>query len=409
MPALALLALAAPRPAATASDDFGPIRAESPPYFNADLAISLDADGSTAIGLTVSVPYTEAQWVRLAEGYAASLEFTVVFEGRGKSRLYGGTWERRIAVPTFEATRSPGATIAERRSFQIPPGKYEVRVSVADRQGEIQSTARSQLDLPDYAKVPVGFAELELGIADSAGTFTPSVTRSFGTEVRRMAARAVLFDRRAGSWPRSYPFRYRILDDGGEVLLEGTQTATLARSGEPCLIRPSNSDLFIGSYTLEVGLAEGRSKWKITRTFSVEESGPPRGREFERMLEPLSYIADSREIDVLRALPASEQVKGWEAFWSRRDPTPETSRNEAMIEFLRRVSYAERHFQGFGPGWRSDMGRIYIRYGPPDQVENRPATTQSTQVEIWYYSQPYRRFVFTDREGFGRYVLISPE
>jgi hypothetical protein len=79
-----------------------------------------------------------------------------------------------------------------------------------------------------------------------------------------------------------------------------------------------------------------------------------------------------------------------------------------MIEFFRRVRYADQHFQGMGTGWRSDMGRIYIKFGAPDQIENRPASTQSPALEIWYFNQPYRRFVFVDREGFGRYVLISP-
>ena len=54
------------------------------------------------------------------------------------------------------------------------------------------------------------------------------------------------------------------------------------------------------------------------------------------------------------------------------------------------------------------MGRIYIRYGPADQIESRAATSDSPQLEIWYYHNPFRRFVFGDREGFGRYTLISP-
>ena len=107
-------------------------------------------------------------------------------------------------------------------------------------------------------------------------------------------------------------------------------------------------------------------------------------------------------------MPADQQAAGWEQFWRRRDPTPDTPRNEALIEFIRRVHHAERQFQGFGPGWRSDMGRIYIRYGAPDQVESRAAGTDSPQLEIWYYHNPFRRFVFGDREGFGRYVLLSP-
>jgi len=54
------------------------------------------------------------------------------------------------------------------------------------------------------------------------------------------------------------------------------------------------------------------------------------------------------------------------------------------------------------------MGRIYIKFGPPDQIETRPATSQTPAFEVWYYNQPYRRLVFEDREGFGRYVLVTP-
>jgi GWxTD domain-containing protein len=182
----------------------------------------------------------------------------------------------------------------------------------------------------------------------------------------------------------------------------------VARSAQPIVVRPDSSNLFLGRYTFEIEMEEGRSRWRVDRSFEVEESGPPRGAEFDRMLEPLSFIASAREIDELKALSPADQTRGWEEFWKRRDPTPETPRNEAMLEFFRRVRYVNQHFQHFGPGWRSDMGRIYIKFGPPDQVDTRPSTTQSPQIEIWYYNQPYRRFVFADREGFGRYVLLQP-
>jgi GWxTD domain-containing protein len=170
-------------------------------------------------------------------------------------------------------------------------------------------------------------------------------------------------------------------------------------------VRPTGGELFLGGYVFEVELAEGKSHWRVERSFDVDESGPPRGKEFDRMLEPLSYIASPQEMDWLRSLPPAQQAQGWEEFWRRRDPTPDTQRNEVQLEFFRRVRYAEHHFQGFGPGWRSDMGRIYIKFGPPDQIENRPQTSTDPQLEIWYYNQPYRRFVFADSEGFGRYLL----
>ena len=54
------------------------------------------------------------------------------------------------------------------------------------------------------------------------------------------------------------------------------------------------------------------------------------------------------------------------------------------------------------------MGRIYIKHGEPDQIESRPSNSSGPPLEIWYYNRPYRRFVFVDREGFGRYVLLGP-
>jgi GWxTD domain-containing protein len=245
-------------------------------------------------------------------------------------------------------------------------------------------------------------------VLDSLQGFLPVPARRFGLDVSRMAARVSLFDRRDGGWPRTYPLRWRILDDQGAEVVAGTRTLTAARTAEPLVVQPDRSDLFIGDYVFQIELVEGRSRWNVERSFEVEESGAPRGRDFERLLEPLAYIAEAGEIEELRALPPEEQPRGWEAFWARRDPSPDTPRNEAMLEFFRRLRYAEQRFQGFGPGWRSDMGRIYIRYGPPDQVESRPATAATAQVEIWYFNQPYRRFVFVDREGFGRYTLATP-
>jgi GWxTD domain-containing protein len=296
----------------------------------------------------------------------------------------------------------------ERRTFAIPPGRHQLHVKVQDLNSGVTSEIRERVEVPDYSKVEVGFADLELGRVDSTGVFTEAPARRFGADVERLAAKVVLFDRREGEWPRPYRFKYKVLDENDADVLAGAREVTLTHSAEPVVIRPDSTGLFLGRYTFEVELVEGKSKWRVERAFEVEESGPPRGREFKKILEPLALIAEPDEIEYLRSLTPEEQPKGWEEFWRRRDPSPETTRNEAMLEFFRRLRYVEQRFRGFGPGWRSDMGRVYIKYGAPDQVESRPGTTQSPQLEIWYYNRPARRFVFADRDGFGRYVLVSP-
>jgi len=398
------LGLAAPASGA----DLPPLRPGEPPQFTADVAVALDSDAHPALSVSISVPYSELQWLKLANGFGAGVEFSVSFQPHRAGRIYGDVWERRLVLPSFELTRSSTRAVVDKRSFQVPPGRYDVRVMLRYFNADMQSLARGRIDVPDYSRVPLGFADLELGTLDSTATFVPAPTRSFGTEVSHLAARATLFDRRAGAWPRHYTFKYRLLDDQGEALREGTQDATMAHSADPVFVRPDSSALFVGAYTFEVELADGKSRWRVDRSFTVEESGPPRGKEFTRMLDALAYIADEREIDHLKNLPAEDQAQGWDEFWKRRDPTPDTPRNEAMLEFLRRVRYAGSHFQGYGPGWRSDMGRIYIKFGAPDQVDTRAASNVEPPTEIWYYNQPYRRFVFRDQDGFGRFVLEQP-
>jgi GWxTD domain-containing protein len=224
-----------------------------------------------------------------------------------------------------------------------------------------------------------------------------------------MAAQVTLVDRRTGGWPRTYHLDYRIADESGDDVTTGECDATSGRMGEPVIVKPDSTPLVVGTYSLEVTLQDGNGRWTLDRSFEVEESGPPRGREFKHILGPLSYIATSREIDQLQKLDEAGQAAGWEAFWAGRDPTPDTPRNEALIEFMRRVRYADQHFEHFGPGWSSDMGRIYIKYGAPDHIDSHTATAQSPQLETWYYDQPYRQFVFEDRDGFGRYDLVTPE
>ena len=126
------------------------------------------------------------------------------------------------------------------------------------------------------------------------------------------------------------------------------------------------------------------------------------------MLEVLSYIAEPGEVERLPSLKPGAQAPGWEEFWRLRDPAPGTRRNQALIEFFRRVRYAGTHFQGFGSGWRSDRGRIHVKYGPPGQIGARSALAGTARVEVWTCGRPLRRFVFEDRGGFGRFGLASP-
>lgn len=402
--AVGLLAAAVAR----AAGDLPPLRAVQPPLFTTDVAVAIDSTARTSVDVTFTVPYLELTWNKVPRGYAAGAGFSVTFEPRDRSRLFGDSWERRLLVEDYAATRNTRNQIVVRRSFEMPPGRYKVRVRVRDVSSQVESEAQDYVVLEDLGKVPVGFSDLELGVRDSAQGFARVATRRFADGALGLAARAVLLDQRPGEWPREARLRWKITEASGDVVRQGDTTMVQRQPAQAVEIRPGASELFIGDYLFEVERVEGKARWRTARSFEVEESGPPKGREFALMLEALSYIGEQAEVDAMRNLPPDQQAEAWERFWQRRDPTPETPLNENLIEFYRRLRHAARHFQGIGPGWRSDMGRIYIRFGPPDQVESQPGSASMPTIEIWYYHQPYRRFLFADREGFGRYTLLNP-
>ena len=399
-----------PTSAAAPASEQPSLRATQAPFFNADLAVAVDSSSRAKVRVVLSIPYPELSWERTGDGYSAGAAFVVeLTPDHGQRRLYGDAWEKRLRIADYATTASHRNQMVETREFTVPPGRYAIRITTRDVRSLMTSDVHDRVEVRDLSRVPVGFADLELGLVDSSARFVPFPARQFGLNSGGMAVRAVLVDRRPGAWPRSYHYHWRVLDESGANAAQGDTTVAVNRPAEAVVLRPPHSDLFIGGYSFELEMQEGKTAWRTARTFEVEESGPPRGREFEQILEALAYIADNTEVDAMRNKTPEQQAALWEVFWRRRDPTPDTPRNEYQIEFFRRMRYSDQHFLGFGPGWRSDMGRAYIRFGPPDQVEQRQATATQPGLEIWYYNQPYRRLVFGDREGFGRFTLLNPQ
>jgi GWxTD domain-containing protein len=89
--------------------------------------------------------------------------------------------------------------------------------------------------------------------------------------------------------------------------------------------------------------------------------------------EEVTYIITDEERKAFGRLQTDEERQQFiEQFWLRRDPTPDTEENEYREEHYRRIAYANEQFASGWPGWRTDRGMIYIKYGPPDEREEHP-------------------------------------
>src|SRR5580692_8671920 len=128
--------------------------------------------------------------------------------------------------------------------------------------------------------------------------------------------------------------------------------------------------------------------------------------------EDVAWIITDEERAAFKQLSNDEERDNFiEAFWQRRDPTPDTEENEFKEEHYRRIAYANEHFAAGVPGWKTDRGRVYIVYGKPDETDSHPSggtyerpmeegggETSTFPFETWRY-----RYI----EGIGQEVIME--
>jgi len=151
-----------------------------------------------------------------------------------------------------------------------------------------------------------------------------------------------------------------------------------------------------------------KTRKKNARALKQELSKP-----YKKWLdEDVSYIITDEERAAFKQLSNDEERDNFiEAFWQRRDPTPDTEENEYKEEHYQRIAYANEHYAAGVPGWKTDRGRIYIVFGKPDEIDSHPSggtyerpmeegggETSTFPFEDWRY-----RYI----EGIGQEVIIE--
>lgn len=167
-------------------------------------------------------------------------------------------------------------------------------------------------------------------------------------------------------------------------------------------------------------LAAAGLAWSCGAQTEEELRGP-----FKRWLdEDVLYIIASEEREAFVLLTTDEEREHFiESFWTRRDPTPDSTANEYKEEHYRRIAYANDRFAWQIPGWKTDRGRTYVTKGPPDEIESHPSGgqyrplssedggfTANHPFEIWWYRWPDGDggegiLVFEDPAKTGEYRL----
>jgi GWxTD domain-containing protein len=232
-----------------------------------------------------------------------------------------------------------------------------------------------------------------------------------------------------------YSYTVEVLDAAGHEVIGHNHTKKRVHDSSVEVGAIDLGKLKTGTYTLQFSLDDSMTQQQTasSKKFFVYNPGVidstakgGRGIGDEYLMSEYALMdekAIDKEFEVVRYLALGDEMKHYQSlteldakrkfmyeFWKRRDPDPATLENEAKKEYMERVEYANSNFHsGMKEGWKTDRGRVYIVYGPPDEVERHPNEIGSKPYEIWLYHniQGGVEFDFIDRSGFSDYVLVN--
>lgn len=140
--------------------------------------------------------------------------------------------------------------------------------------------------------------------------------------------------------------------------------------------------------------------------------------------EDVVYIISPEERNAFLQLDTNEEREQFiEQFWLRRSNNPDLPDNDFKDEHYRRIAYANEHYASGIPGWKTDRGRLYIMWGPPDETDSHPmggaydrpmeegggsTTTYPWETWRWRYLEGIGENViieFVDTTGSGEYHM----
>ena len=147
-------------------------------------------------------------------------------------------------------------------------------------------------------------------------------------------------------------------------------------------------------------------------TFENSEFKTLSDEQAEIEFQKAKYIASSYEIDIFSNCVTTEAKQRFlYTFWKKRNPDSTSAYNTALADYKALIEHANR-FYSYGlmkDGWRTDRGRVLLKYGKPTQIDYFARDGELRPYEIWFYAeiQGGIHFYFVDKTDYGNYILVN--
>jgi GWxTD domain-containing protein len=374
-----------------------------------------DSSGKGRLDIYIQVPYSEISFIKDREQYTGHIEISAAAVTKEKREIWQTSQIVELNLKNFAQTTSHRQSSLKRFSTDLEPGYYDLILQVKDTESKKITTFHKSVTVRDFRKDSLTMSDLMLvHRMDVDGTRKNIVPNLTGAIAKGANDFYFFFEIYCNPQLDSVQLLCTFTNHKNEIVTRLLKTEVLTGNRTQITWQIDTPALASDQYVILIE-AVGYSKTSPAVKVHASSSRPCLVRikdlpltvtDIEKAIDQLQYFAQGSDITYIKeAKTPEEKQKRFLEFWAKRDPDPKTPRNELMEEYYLRVAYANRNFTHYLEGWKTDRGMVYIRFGPPENIDGQSFNVDSKPYEIWYYYDRNRKFIFVDETGFGDYRL----
>lgn len=381
------------------------------PKFSFESRVLLsDSDSLSKVLFFVSIPYQNLQYIYSNQSYSA--RFIVSAElnlngNKNQRRSIVKHWQDSLVLSPSQKNDLRGKIHRLTYSMDLVNGTFQLKLRIRDRISNKISEQNSKITI---ARIPKD----ELFVTDVLVVKTPFINlnnlkiTSSEQHFTRDDSIGVLFEiKPIGTG--TIKIQERIIHNDGRNWLDSTYYFEPKHKKFQSVRELDLRKFDTGMYQYIVQAEQSGTRKSKTIGFKIiDKDFPFDESEITNSLKQMKYILENDRLNEILKMDNSRQLQEFKSYWNSRDPTPETTKNERLEEYFKRINLANQRYTKIQQGWETDRGQVLVIYGEPSEIEDHPIVNQGRPYQIWIYNQLQLRFTFIDYDGFGDFRLANP-
>ena len=394
-------------------------------FVKSELLRFFNYDGSTEFHINFKIPNNEVQFIQTAQGLTAHLDITFDIY-LGEEVISENRFTHMAGARTMAIAQSENHYILDKIDFSLAENGYTAFFEIRDRNASTYYTQRLNLVVLEPERL-ISDIEISQGISTelipALEVFQRGQYQFYVDPIpvldggnRDFIAFFQVDNVSAGADSLYRFYEFIKLKQEDVVVWEYENYVTNGYMPYSIIRRIPLGEYEPGLYTLEITIQDPRTQHlsvadkniSLTRVYLQYEQ-----RVFtddEEEFELISYFLNSRQRRMWRGLNEEGKKNFIERFWVSNNPNIPSETNLFLETIRQRVNEANWRFSYHRAGWRTDMGRIFIKYGNPDNIERRDTDAEARYsrkpYQIWTYQGSNRTYVFLDFQGNNNFRLV---